>query len=407
MKKLQPFLTYALIFILSLLFFQNIQGARKEIIPEGQITVTALKDSAATGKELKFKISNGTSQTLELKNPCPDPFLQVYRLKNGQPEELKNDLVLTCTNAKNLSIEPGKTAQVSLGDYSYEMFSEIGQYQVGLTLPDGKVTLSSVFEVHAPSFLTKMWRTLLYIPFLNALVGMIVLLPNHSLGIAVILITVLIRTLLLIPSNRAMRAQQAMQRVQPELEILKKKYANDQARLAQETMLVWQKHKVHPLSSCLPLFIQIPILIALFNSFRTGLHPDRQQLLYPFLSDFSLSSVNTHFLGMDLLQRNVIILPIIVAALQFIQMQMMTQKTAPKTDMPDEMAQANSMMKYTMPVMIGVFTAQVPAAIGIYWGASTFYGIIQQAMVNKTATIVNDPEEVSIKVISKNHGKSH
>ncbi len=407
MKKLQPFLTYALIFILSLLFFQNIQGARKEVIPQGQVTLSTLKDSAATGKELKFKISNGTSQTLEFKNPCPDPFLQVYRLENGTPKALENHLELTCANAKDLSIEPGKTTQVSLGDYSYEMFSEIGQYQVGLTLADGKTVLSSVFEIHAPSFLTKFWRTFLYTPFLNALVGMIVLLPNHSLGIAVILITVIIRTLLLIPSNRAMRAQQAMQRVQPELEILKKKYANDQTRLAQETMLVWQKHKVHPLSSCLPLLIQIPILIALFNSFQTGLHPDRQQLLYPFLSDFSLASVNTHFLGMDLLQRNVIILPIIVAGLQFIQMQMMAPKKGSTTAIPDEMAQANSMMKYIMPVMIGVFTAQVPAAIGIYWGASTFYGIIQQAMVNKTATIVNDPEEVSIKVISKTHGKSH
>jgi YidC/Oxa1 family membrane protein insertase len=390
------------------LVFQNLQAGNKEVVPQGQVIITPIKNSWAVGKEPRFKISNGTAETLTLENPCPEPFFDVMKMTNREPIAIESDLEINCETAKNIEIAPGKTAQVTLGNYRYELFSEPGQYSAALTLPNQEQVVSSVFEIRQPTLITRMFRNILYIPFLNALVGIITLLPNHSLGLAVIILTVIIRSLLLIPSTRALKAQKAMQAVQPELEALKIKYANDQARLAQETMLVWQKHKVHPFSSCLPLLIQIPILIALFHSFQDGLRPDSQQLLYSTFNDFSLTSVNTQFLGLDLLKRNVLVLPIIVAALQFIQMQMMNLKPKDsKTELPPEMVQANTMMKYTMPVMIGVFTAQVPAAVGIYWSVSTFYGILQQFVVNKTPSTSPSTDEVSIKVISKNHGKSH
>ena len=120
-----------------------------------------------------------------------------------------------------------------------------------------------------------------------------------------------------------------------------------------------------------------------------GLSPDKAILLYEFLPEFSLTQINSNFLGFDLLERNLVIFPVALAFLQFIQMQLMSAKTKKKkagkksAGMASEMEQANKMMKYVMPVMIAVFASQLPAAVALYWGTSTFYGILQQLVVNK------------------------
>lgn len=242
--------------------------------------------------------------------------------------------------------------------------------------------------------------------------ALIIYMPGHQLALAVILLTLIIRSILLVPSMRAMKAQRRMQAMQPKIEALKKKYENDQAQLAQETMKLWKKHKVHPLSSCLPLFIQFPILIALFYVVNGGLSPDRSFLVYDFLPAFDFADINAMFLGFDLLARNFIIFPVAVAALQFIQMQLMMAKRKPKKDgagMAKEMESANQMMKYVMPVMIGVFAAQLPSAVALYWGTSTLYGILQQLVVNKDGSSLETPttseDDVTVRVINKSHGK--
>jgi YidC/Oxa1 family membrane protein insertase len=175
-------------------------------------------------------------------------------------------------------------------------------------------------------------------------------------------------------------------------------------------MKLWSENKVHPLSSCLPLLIQFPILIALFYTINGGLSPDRSFLIYDFLPQFNLNDINPNFLGLNLFTRNLILLPIIVGGLQFAQMQLINpggSKKDAKPNMPEEMVAANNMMKYMMPIMIALFTAQLPSAVGLYWGTSTFYGVLQQLVVNKEGPRAKDSSdgEVKVRVIQKNHGK--
>lgn len=173
-----------------------------------------------------------------------------------------------------------------------------------------------------------------------------------------------------------------MQRVQPELDALKQKYKNDPQRLAQETMAIWKKYKVSPLGSCLPMLIQFPILIALFYVVRDSLNVMDPALFYTPLKGFNLSEVNPIFLGLiDLTKINVIVLPIIVGGLQFIQIRLSLGRVK-NNNAGSAAPMMNKMMQFVLPVMIAFFSASLPAAVGFYWGVSTIFAIGQQLVVN-------------------------
>ena len=157
-----------------------------------------------------------------------------------------------------------------------------------------------------------------------------------------------------------------MQKVQPELDGLKKKYKDEPQKLAEETMKIWQKHKVNPMSSCLPMLVQFPILIALFYVVKDGLEFINPQLLYANLQGFDPSIINTVFLGIiDLTEVNIIVLPIVIGGLQFFQMKLTVGKASKSNDAIPMM---NKVMMYFMPVMIALFTATLPAAVGFLLG---------------------------------------
>lgn len=414
MKK-PNLLPYVFVFLATYLILELFNGgAADPTLESGDIGFKTVKNEYAIGKDIKVEVQNNTTENYLLKSSCTDtdnglklllPPFKVLKYEDEQFTEVESRNLPECTEDLVVTIEPGEKETISLLNYSYSYFGEVGRYK--LTLEDVD---SPEFEIQEPGMFTKLWRTLIYQPILNVLIGLLVYMPNHYLGLAVILLTVIIRTILLIPSQKAMKGQQRMQEVQPKLEELKKKYANDQARLAQETMLLWKTHKVNPLSSCLPILIQLPILIALYSVVMGGLSPDRTALIYDFMPAFSLHEIDPSFLGFNLLEKSIVVFPLIVGGLQFLQMQLMQVKRKKKEEksMPNEMEMANKMMKYIMPVMIAVFTAQLPAAVGLYWGTSTFYGIIQQLVVNKGSSKPQSPDdEVQIRVINKHHGKTN
>jgi YidC/Oxa1 family membrane protein insertase len=210
------------------------------------------------------------------------------------------------------------------------------------------------------------------------------------------MLTLLIRLILLVPSQRAMASQRRMQDLQPKLAHIKKKYAGNQERIAQETMALWKENKVNPFGSCLPLLIQFPVLIALFYVIQNGINPDNVYLLYAPLKGVDLSNIHTNFLGiLELTKANAYVLPVIIGGLQFFQMKLAMARTKKAKDEAtivgesqgptkgSEMEMANKTMIYIMPVMIAVFTASVPAGVGLYWGVSTLFALGQQVVVNR------------------------
>ena len=418
MKKFN-IVPYLVVFLSTFLVLQWFQSPKEEdpALTTAAVGLKTVEDSYIIGGDVRVEVQNNTAATLSIPSRCPEALLDVFEFTGEGYEPVVNAQERDCSQTTNIVIEPGEKGLISLLDYSYTLFGEVGTYKVSLTLPTPTETdpeavstySTPEFKMEQAGVLRSLYRTLIYEPMLNALVAILIYIPGHSLGWAVVILTLIIRTILLIPSQKAMRAQRRMQEVQPKLEELKKTHGHDQTRLAQETMLLWKTHKVSPFSSCLPLLIQMPILIALFHAINGGLSPDKNVLLYKFLPEFSLGSIDPNFLGLDLLGHSLILLPIIVGALQFLQIQLMNTRNKGKASkLPAEVETANKMMKYVMPVMIAVFTAQLPSAVGLYWGASTFYGIIQQLVVNKEQPkAASSTDDVQVRVINRHHGKTN
>ncbi len=418
MKKFN-IVPYLVVFLSTFLVLQWFQSPKEEdpALTTAAVGLKTVEDSYIIGGDVRVEVQNNTAATLSIPSRCPEALLDVFEFTGEGYEPVVNAQERDCSQTTNIVIEPGEKGLISLLDYSYTLFGEVGTYKVSLTLPTPTETdpeavstySTPEFKMEQAGVLRSLYRTLIYEPMLNALVAILIYIPGHSLGWAVVILTLIIRTILLIPSQKAMRAQRRMQEVQPKLEELKKTHGHDQTRLAQETMLLWKTHKVSPFSSCLPLLIQMPILIALFHAINGGLSPDKNVLLYKFLPEFSLGSIDPNFLGLDLLGHSLILLPIIVGALQFLQIQLMNTRNKGKASkLPAEVETANKMMKYVMPVMIAVFTAQLPSAVGLYWGVSTFYGIIQQLVVNKEQPkAASSTDDVQVRVINRHHGKTN
>lgn len=378
---------FLLFFLIFLIVFQIFGKKEKTPVGEDDLTLVA-KSSFPLGREVTVQIRNRRTENFPLVFPCPQNPFKVERYENGEwmPRTAAIDLAY-CPSDPFL-IEAGKTKPFGFGKWNHELFRDPGRYRISvITKKEGKEKVySREFEVKPPGIFRLGWDNLIYRPILNTLLYLISVLPGHDLGWGIILLTLLIKLILLGPNQKALKSQRAMQRLQPELDALKLKHANDQQRLAQETMALWKKHKVSPLGSCLPLLLQFPILIALFYVIRDGLNLVDPQVIYEGLQNFDVSSVNVRFLGLlDLTKKNLILMPIVVGGLQFLQMHLAFAKTKvpEKSDPSNPMSMMNKSMKYMMPVMIAVFTAGLPSAVGFYWGTSTLFGIAQQLVVNR------------------------
>lgn len=408
--KKNNLLLYVAIFLGTFLIFNTFFGKKTEdpTLVSADIGIKLNKQSYAVGKAISVTVQNNTEQIITLTDQCPNPIFDVYRFTSEGYVEVEDGVGHNCENSSDLSIQPGKKETVNLQDFAYGIFGTPGSYKLELntTINEEEKTFTTQdFQIKEPGMLTRLWRVGLYQPILNLLVAALIYMPGHNLALAIIVITLLIRTILLIPSQKGIKAQKAMQELQPKMEAVKKKYKDDQARLAQETMLLYKEHNVHPLSSCLPILIQMPILIALYYTVMDGLHPDKSVFIYSFMPEFSLADINPHFLIFNLLENDWMIFPVLVGGLQFIQIQLTMAKGKGKKTLPKEMEMSQKMMKYFMPIMIAVFTAKLPAAVGLYWGTSTLYGIVQQLVVNKggsgTPTKSTKKEDVSVRVLKK------
>src|SRR3989338_4726116 len=152
----------------------------------------------------------------------------------------------------------------------------------------------------------QLFNTILYQPLLNLLVFFYNVIPGSDMGVAIILLTVVIKLILYPLSAQSIKGQKALQQLQPKIEEMKKKYKDDRERQAKELMQLYKNEHVNPLSSCLPLLIQLPILIAVYQVFITGLKNGSLDLLYPFIKNpGQLNAVAFGFL--DLSQPNIVL----------------------------------------------------------------------------------------------------
>lgn len=228
---------------------------------------------------------------------------------------------------------------------------------------------------------------ILYQPLWNALVWLYDVLPGANLGLAIVALTIIIKVILFPFTLQSLRSQKAMQAIQPKLEEIKQKYKGNREGQAKAMMELYAKEKVSPLSSCLPLLIQFPILIALYMVLRDGLGTPSPELLYPFVGN--PGSLNPAFLGMDLAKPS-IILAILAGAAQFFQTKMIQVKKPPAVIAKSEgvkdesmMSMVNKQMLYVMPAVTVFIGIGLPGGLVLYWFVTNALTVIQQAVFLK------------------------
>lgn len=210
-------------------------------------------------------------------------------------------------------------------------------------------------------------------------VGLYNIIPD--VGVVIFIITVAIKLLLHPLMTKSIKAQKALQELQPRLEELKKEHKGDQQRMAQETMKLYGEHKVSPLGSCLPMLIQLPIFFALYYVLRDTFTVAKFELLYTFIPNPEV--INPISLGLfDLSQRS-IVLAALAAGTQFLQARMMQSRRPPKEagkgGKDESMASMmNKQMLYFMPVLTLMIGLSFPGGLTLYWFLSTLFMLLQQ-----------------------------
>lgn len=218
-------------------------------------------------------------------------------------------------------------------------------------------------------------KLILYQPLFNALIFLVWLMPGNNVGLAIIILTVIIRIILLPSSLKATRQQKRMKELQPEIAAIQEKYKGDKQRQSQEVMAFYKRNKINPLGACLPLLVQLPILIILYYVFISGLGTERFDLLYSFTPrpDF----INTLFFGLDLAKPDRYILPVIAGILQYFQSRQLTPSTKPQKGQEMQTMISKQMM-YLMPIFTVLIAGRLPAALPLYWAVTTLFAVVQQ-----------------------------
>jgi len=224
------------------------------------------------------------------------------------------------------------------------------------------------------------FNLVLYQPLFNALVWLYLYLPGRDFGVAVIVLTLLIKLVLYPVGSQAIKSQKAMAKIQPKLKELQQKFKNDKQNQTKAMMELYKQEKVNPLSGCLTILIQLPILIGLFQVFRQGFDSERLSFLYSFMPH--LEQINTSFLGLMDLANPSPVLAVLTGIVQFVQMKMVAVK--PTSKGPSDFSQMmQKQMLYFLPFFAVFFLWRLPAALALYWLVSTLFTILQQYIILK------------------------
>jgi YidC/Oxa1 family membrane protein insertase len=229
-----------------------------------------------------------------------------------------------------------------------------------------------------------MWDLLILQPMLNGLLMLYQLLFNN-LTLAITALTLLIRAITFPLTYQQQKASKRLMELQQSdaWKKIQEKYAKERDKLAQEQMKLYQEAGVNPLGSCLPLLIQFPVLIGLYQAITQAMAASPVQLLdlsrhlYKFLPNVaSIIPLNNQFLWLNLgLPDPFYVLPLLVVATTWLQSKIMTPISA-----DPQAAQTSQTMALTTTVMVGFFSLQFPSGLSIYWIVGNIIGILQQSL---------------------------
>ncbi len=236
-----------------------------------------------------------------------------------------------------------------------------------------------------------LYNEVLFRPILNLLIWLYDVLPGNDLGLAIIALTILIKLVLYPFTVQQIKQQRALQALQPKIKEIQTRLKDDKEAQARELMELYRKDKVNPAASCLPLLIQLPVFIALYQALNTGLQSQSLSMLYSFAPN--PGTVHATFFGLVNLAVPNYVLAGLAAAVQFWQSWMMMRKPSPTAPPPAEVqgdkgakdedmsAMINKQMMYMMPIMTLIIGIKLPGGLTLYWFVMSLLTVGQQYLL--------------------------
>ena len=226
--------------------------------------------------------------------------------------------------------------------------------------------------------MSSLFHTFLFNPLFNALISFYNLVGD--MGIAIILLTVVVRLVLYPLFYKSFKNQTIMNRLQPEIQKIQHDHKGDKEKQAQALMGLYRQHKVNPFSGFLLIFIQLPVLIALYMVFLIDFSPESLSNLYDFVAKPDV--FNGIFLGLIDLKTKSILMVGLAAIAQYFQGKLSLSKQDPQVE-DSPAAKIGRQMVYIGPALTVMVLFSLPSAIGLYWFIGTIFSIIQQLIINK------------------------
>lgn len=290
-------LNIALIALIITFAIQLFIAPPQQKVAENAISMAVVKKSVDVPNLPQVNIHN-TKNTEFSYNTCSD--LQLFL--NSEAAKLE-----TFENfCKDVIVPAGATQKIDFSPLQNLFTKRTGEY--GLTLSTKQTDTTDAvqghvsFKVEQPGFIKSFFINLIYEPIYNLFAGILSVLPGHPLGWAIVILTIIIRLILLVPQHKMLENSRKLAELNPKIRALQKEYAEDRAQMGMKMMELYKKEGVSPMGSCLPLLIQMPILIVLYWVILGITDNANTYHLYSFLQGFNPANINVHFFGVDLLQ---------------------------------------------------------------------------------------------------------
>lgn len=237
------------------------------------------------------------------------------------------------------------------------------------------------------------WHTFFFDPVYNTLVFFIDIIPGGDVGLAIIATVVVVKLFLLPLSIKAVKTQKILREIEPKLREIKEKFKSNREEQAKAMMAVYQEAGMNPFASILLLFIQIPIVIALYLAVAKGggvpLPSINVDLLYSFIPTPNAENVTMNFLGLIDITGKSLLLAFAAGVAQFFQVRLAMPPLPPRDpnaapDLKEDfMRNMHLQMRYVMPIIIFFAAYVLSAAIALYFFVSNVAGILQELYVKK------------------------
>ncbi len=235
--------------------------------------------------------------------------------------------------------------------------------------------------------MTAFFHTVLYIPIYNLLIFLTDVIPGQDIGIAVVVATLIVKTLVMPHSFSALHTSRAVKAIEPELKKLREKYKDDKETQAKEMFALYKAYGINPLAGFLTLLIQLPIIFTLYWVFNNkSLLTVDSALLYSFVG--MPDAIAPAFLGVFAIMGSSFVLAGLAGVTQLIQawyaIPVPAKPEKPGTDMQADFGRAMALqMRFLLPVFIAVAAYYTSVAIALYFITSNVVSIVQEFFVRK------------------------